>query len=148
MRNLLYVFLLVGSSLLLGSCSNDSDTTPPTIEIQKPVENEVVFTGSILKMKFRFTDEYGTQKYMYEIFPKDFNGSIGEFTYENVVFIPKVYTELVLDHSVKIPETASGATTPTVTGDYILRVTATDFYGNVNVVDRIFKIDSVSETED
>lgn len=146
MKNFLYTFLLVSSALFLGACTKDEDTTPPTIEIQKPVENEVVFTGSILKMKFRFTDEYGVQKYKYEIFPEATESLIGDFLYENEVFIPTVYTELVFDHSVKIPLEISNSVL-TTTGNYILRVTATDIYGNANVENRIFKV-VVAQTEE
>jgi hypothetical protein len=149
MKNILYTFLLVGTSLLLGSCSKDEDTSPPTIEIQKPQENEVVFTGSTLKMRFRFTDEYGIQKYSYEIFPEVGDNTYNDFVYSNEVFIPTLYTELVFDHSVLIPEmsTYPNVWAFTTTGNYILRVTATDNYGNVNTKERIFKVEALTPQE-
>lgn len=149
MKNILYTFLLVTSALFLGSCSEDKDTTPPTIEIQKPQENEVVLTGSNLKMRFRFTDEFGIQKYTYKIFPEVAENVYVDFNYANEVFIPSLYQELVFDHSVNIPvmSTTPGTWGYTTPGNYILRVTATDIYNNVNSVDRIFKVEP-SQTEE
>lgn len=149
MKNILYTFLLVTSALFLGSCSEDKDTTPPTIEIQKPQENEVVLTGSNLKMRFRFTDEFGIQKYSYQIFPEVEQDPWFDFNYANEVFIPTLYQELVFDHSVNIPVmgTTPGTWGYTTPGNYILRVTATDIYGNKNEVVRIFKVEA-SQTEE
>lgn len=139
MKNILYAFLLFSSSFLLGSCSNDSDTTPPTIEILKPQTNEVVFIGEDLDMKFRFTDEYGVAYYSYEIFHK---GELvpGEFHYKNEIDLKIVLNEFEIDHYVKIP-IADKNGVPTIAGDYILRVVAIDWYNNKSVLDKTIKIE-------
>ncbi|RRJ87709.1 DUF4625 domain-containing protein [Paenimyroides tangerinum] len=139
MKNILYTFLLVGTSLLLGSCSNDEDTEAPKVEIINPEENQVVFVGDILKTKMSFKDDYGVRFYSYEIFHKD--GIVpGEFTYKKEIEINVPANEFEISPSVTIPIMTKDSI-PTATGDYILRVLAVDWYNNSNYVDRTFKIE-------
>lgn len=138
MRNILYAFLLVGTSLFLGSCSKDEDTTAPTIEIVNPLENQVFETGDAIKMKFRIADEYGIAAYAYQIYHYT-PGILGEFTYEKEITINTLYTSLESDHSVNIPLMITDSI-PTAVGDYNLRVTAVDIYNNRRVLDRPIKI--------
>ena len=138
MRNFLYTFLLIGSSLLLGACSSDSDTTPPTIEIITPEENQVFRTGDIIDLKIRLTDEYGIAAYAYQIF-HDQPGTLGEFSIEKEFKFNSLYTSLENNHSEKIPLMFKDSV-PTAVGDYNLRVIAVDIYNNRSVVDRPIKI--------
>lgn len=138
MKNILYAFLLVSSSLFLGSCSKDGDSDAPTIEIVSPSENQVFETGDAIKMKFRIADEYGIAAYAYQIY-HEVPGIVGEFTYEKEIPINTLYTSLESDHSVNIPLMSTDSI-PTAVGNYNLRVTAVDIYNNRRVVDRPIKI--------
>ena len=145
MRNILYAFLLVGTSLFLGSCSKDEDTDGPSIELINPEENQIVLTGNILKMTMSFKDGYGVRFYSYEIFHKD--GIVpGEFTYKKEIEINVPANEFEITPSVTIP-IFNKDSIPTATGDYILRVLAVDWYNNSNYVDRTFKIEPNIVTE-
>ncbi len=139
MRNILYAFLLVGTSLFLGSCSKDEDTTAPTIEIITPEVNDTIKLGDNLNMKFRFTDEYGVRYYSYAIF-YNIPGTEGEFDYFKEINLQSVFTEYEVPHSVRIPKNYNDSI-PTPIGDYTLRVIAIDWYGNSNVVDQPLKVE-------
>lgn len=139
MKNIFYLFLLFATTLLVVSCDNDEDTEAPIIEILKPEENEVVKIGENLKMKFKFSDEYGVRYYSYEIYHQD--GVVpGEFHYKKEIELSNLLNEFEIPYSVNVP-TMSTDSLPTVTGNYVLRVIARDFYSNVRVVDKNIKIE-------
>lgn len=141
MKNILYALLLVAGGLFLDSCSNDKDTSGPTIEIITPEVNDTVKLGSNLEMKFRFTDDYGIRYYSYDIFYET-PGTVGEFEYFKEINVGGSYIEYEVPHSVFIPKKYNDSI-PTVTGNYTLRVIAIDMYGNQSHVDQPLLFESV-----
>ena len=145
MKNILYIFLLVSSTLFLGSCSNDKDNDGPEIEIIKPDENEVVLTGTNLNMKFRFKDEYGIYNFVYQIYHED-SEIEGRFTYSTEIIFNEIVTSFETSRTVLIPLMKS-ETIPTAPGNYILRVISTDIYNNRTIAERKFIVQQSVEKE-
>lgn len=143
MKNLFYACLFFTFTLFVVSCENNSDTTPPEIEVITPSANDTIMLGDNLNLKLRLKDEYGVRYYSYDFF-YEFPGTLGEFEKFNEYNLAGAFTELEDSHSFKIP-THINDTIPTVTGNYNLRIIAIDWYNNRNVVDLPIKVLSNSE---
>lgn len=130
---------MISAGFLVVSCTSDSDTTAPTIEILAPKANDTIVLGNNLDLKFRFTDNYGVSYYSYDIFSET-PTVLGAFTYFKEVNLSGGITEYEIPHSVFIPKKYNDSI-PTLVGDYTIRVIAIDMYGNKNFVDQPLKIE-------
>ncbi len=132
------VFLLVVfSGLIFMSCNDDKDTTGPSIEVINPTENKIYKPGDEVGIYMKLSDETNLAYYKYEAYSLEHNF----LDVKKEIELEYVITEIIVKHSFILPKYTNGNNL-LPDGDYILKITAVDRYGNTSEFIRNFKVKS------
>ena len=130
------VFLLVVfSGLIFMSCNDDKDTTGPSIEVINPTENKIYEPGDEVSIYLKLSDETSIAYYKYNAYSLEHNF----LDVEEETKIDYLLTETMVRHSFILPKYTNGNNL-LPDGDYILKITALDRYGNRSEFIRNFKV--------
>lgn len=129
--------MLLTCAVLSLSCSNNSDTTPPTINLIQPSEGAILQIGADIHLDMVLEDNEMLSSYKIEIH-NNFNNhehgtkAIAEtvpFSYNNTWDVSSNKNKTVHHHEIIIPANATE-------GDYHFMVYCTDAKGNESYVAR------------
>lgn len=131
MKTILFTGLIVLLAIATVSCSdNDSDTTPPVIDLISPAEGAALLIGSDIHFSMELSDNEMLASYKVEIHSNfdghqhtRVDGETTPFDYRNTWSVAGQKNASVHHHEIVIPDNA----TP---GDYHLLVYCADAAGN------------------
>ena len=140
-KKLLFAVLFVTTPLFFFSCGDDeesTDTTGPTLTLNKPTDDEVFHIGETIDIDFNLEDESGINNYKVDIhWGEDHehkSAAIANSTKADVVEVAWTYSKVFDDKkgqkSAHISISTDAIPDNTKSGHYHLGILATDLAGN------------------
>lgn len=130
MKTIQSILILVISSFAFVACSDNDDTEGPKVIIELPTDDTQYNYGDVIFLRLNIEDKGGIEKYKYSILPEDETGE--KFTIEEEIIIPQYLTSFSNLTPIQVPSQPNSASFYD-DGNYILKVTATDFSKNQTV---------------
>src|SRR5690606_7392446 len=124
------ILILAISSFAFVACSDNDDTEGPKIIIELPTNNTQYEYGDVITLRMTIEDEGGIEKFKYEVYPEDETGE--KFEMKEEVELINYLTSFTDTYTIAIPSRPNN-TSFYDDGNYILKVTATDFSKNQTV---------------
>jgi len=124
------ILILAISSFAFVACSDNDDTEGPKIIIELPTDNTQYEYGDVITLRMTIEDEGGIEKFKYEVYPEDETGE--KFEMKEEVELINYLTSFTDTYTIAIPSRPNN-TSFYDDGNYILKVTATDFSKNQTV---------------
>ena len=124
------ILILAISSFAFVACSDNDDTEGPKIIIELPTDNTQYEYGDVITLRMTIEDEGGIEKFKYEVYPEDETGE--KFEMKEEVELINYLTSFTDTYTIAI-QSRPNNTSFYDDGNYILKVTATDFSKNQTV---------------